>query len=137
MDSVRYGKPNKFADYAGNLTAGIPKVFYNLSVSYSPKNLYGLSGSLSLQSVGKYFVDDANRSEVPGYSVLNAAFGLNEGIKISNWLKLSAFFNINNIFDSKYASSAFINPDIVNGEAYFLEPGLPRNFVLSVSLHIK
>lgn len=137
VDSVHYGKPNKFADYSGNQTAGIPKLFYNLSVSYSPKNLFGLSGSISMQSVGKYFVDDANQSEVPGYSVFNAAIGLNEGIRISNSLRLSTFFNINNIFDSKYASSAFINPDIVNGEAYFLEPGLPRNFVLSFSLHIK
>jgi outer membrane receptor protein involved in Fe transport len=62
---------------------------------------------------------------------------LKEGIKISNSMSFSAFVSVNNLFDAKYASSAFINPDIVNGEAYFLEPGLPRNFVLSFSLGIK
>jgi hypothetical protein len=36
--------------------------------------------------------------------------------------------------DKKYVSSAFINPDIVNGVPLYLEPGLPRNFVIGVSL---
>ncbi|MBI3123390.1 MAG: TonB-dependent receptor [Ignavibacteriales bacterium] len=137
VDSVHYGKPNKFASYAGNQSAGIPKVFYNLNISYSPEKSYGLTGSLTLQSVGKYFVDDSNQTEVPAYSVVNATIGLKEGIKISNSFLLSAFFSLNNMFDAKYASSAYINPDIVNGEAYFLEPGLPRNFVLSFSIHLK
>lgn len=137
VDSVHYGKPNKFANYAGNQSAGIPKVFYNLNLSYSPENFYDFTGLLTLQSVGKYFVDDSNQTEVPAYSVMNATIGLKEGLKISNSLLLSAFFSVNNIFDAKYASSAFINPDVVNGEAYFLEPGLPRNFVLSFSIHLK
>ncbi|MDP2036919.1 MAG: TonB-dependent receptor, partial [Ignavibacteria bacterium] len=137
VDSVHYGKPNKFASYAGNQSAGIPKVFYNLNFSYSPDNFYGLTGSVGLQSVSKYFVNDSNQTEVPAYSVLNATIGLKEGIKISNSISLSTFVSVNNLFDAKYASSAFINPDAVNGEAYFLEPGLPRNFVLSFSIHLK
>lgn len=137
VDSVHYDKPGKLADYAGNESAGIPKVFYNLNLSYSPKNFYGLTGSLTMQSVGKYFVDDSNQTGVPAYSVLNATIGLKDGVKLSSSISLSAFISVNNLFDAKYASSAFINPDIVNGEAYFLEPGLPRNFVLSFSLQLK
>ena len=59
---------------------------------------------------------------------------MNEPIKLAGSLAVKGFINFNNIFDTKYAGSAFINPDIVNNEAIFLEPGLPRNIVLSISL---
>ena len=39
-----------------------------------------------------------------------------------------------NLADKHYVSSAFLNPDIVNGEAVAFEPGLPRHVVLSVSI---
>lgn len=136
VDSVHYGKADKFADYSGNETAGIPNVFFNIGATYSPQNLYGLTASVTLQSVGKYFVDDINKTSVPAYSVVNCTIGLKEGIKLSDLLSISGFFSVNNLFDAKYASSAFINPDIVAGEAYFLEPGLPRNFLLSISIGI-
>ncbi len=136
VDSVHYGKTNRFTDYSGNESAGIPKVFYNIGASYSPKNFFGLTASLTFHSVGRYFVDDSNRISVPAYSILNAALGFKEAIKIKDYISLSAFFAVNNLFDAKYASSAFINPDIIAGEAYFLEPGLPRNFLLSFSVAV-
>ncbi|PKL82343.1 MAG: hypothetical protein CVV24_10655, partial [Ignavibacteriae bacterium HGW-Ignavibacteriae-3] len=83
---------------------------------------------------GKYFVDDANKLLVPNFSVLNGTIGLNKPVKLAGDISLRGFLSINNILDLKYAASAFINPDILNNEAVFLEPGMPRNFVLSISL---
>ncbi len=136
IDSVHYDlqKAGKFADYSGNNVAGIPELFYNFGLTYSPSQLNGAFVSISLNGIGKYYVDDANTLLVPSFNVLNATIGLNKQIEITGGLSLRGFMTVNNIFDLKYASSAFINPDIVNNEAIFLEPGMPRNFVLSISL---
>ncbi|MFA7229573.1 MAG: TonB-dependent receptor, partial [Melioribacteraceae bacterium] len=137
IDSVHYdlNKAGRFADYKGNKVAGIPGFFYNLGVSYAPAQLKGIFLSFGLNGIGKYFSDDANTLNVPSFSVLNGTLGLTRPIVISGDLAIRGFITVNNIFDLKYASSAFINPDIVNGEAVFLEPGMPRNFVLSISLN--
>jgi hypothetical protein len=55
-------------------------------------------------------------------------------------ISLKAFVTLNNLFDTKYAASAFMNPDygrvknVTDKQAIYLEPGLPGNFVGSVSL---
>ena len=136
IDSVHYDykKAGKYADYKDNKVAGIPDVFYNASLTYSPEILNGAFVSISLNGIGKYFVDDANNISVPAFNAINATIGMNEPIKLAGSLAVKGFINFNNIFDTKYAGSAFINPDIVNNEAIFLEPGLPRNIVLSISL---
>jgi iron complex outermembrane receptor protein len=136
IDSVHYDykKAGKYADYKDNKVAGIPDVFYNASLTYSPEILNGAFVSISLNGIGKYFVDDANKISVPAFNAINATIGMNEPIKLAGSLAVKGFINFNNIFDTKYAGSAFINPDIVNNEAIFLEPGLPRNIVLSISL---
>ncbi len=88
--------------------------------------------SFNLSGVGKYFVDDANSLEVPSYLTLSATLGLNKTIEITKWLNVRGFITVNNITDKLYASSAFINPDYLNGKPVYLEPGLPRNIIASV-----
>jgi iron complex outermembrane receptor protein len=136
IDSVHYdlNKAGKFANYKDHEVAGIPDFFYNVGLTYSPVELNGAFASISMNGIGKYFVDDANTLSVLSFNVVNATIGLNKPIKLIGELSLTGFLTINNLFDLKYASSAFINPDIVNKEAVFLEPGSPRNVVLSVSL---
>ncbi|MCX6168549.1 MAG: TonB-dependent receptor [Ignavibacteriales bacterium] len=136
VDSVHYDlqKAGKFADYSGNKAAGIPELFYNFGLTYSPSKLNGAFISIGLNGIGKYFVDDANTLSVPSFNVLNATIGLNRPIVIAGDFTIRGFLTANNLFDLKYASSAFINPDIVNKEAVFLEPGMPRNIVLSISI---
>lgn len=136
VDSVHYGKPGATADYKDNKVAGIPDIFYNLGVNYTSSRLNGLYVSVSLSGMGKYFVDDANTLEVPSYNILNLSVGLSEPLRITSSLAIRGFITINNLTDEKYAASAFINPDIVNGKPVFLEPGLPRNITASVSLAI-
>jgi len=135
VDSAHYGKANKYANYKDNKVAGIPDMFYSAAVKYSPSFMKGAYVSLSINGMGKYFVDDANTLQVPSYNVLNVSIGMEKPVVINKSLSVRGFISVNNIFDSKYVSSAFINPDIVNNEAVYLEPGLPRNFVLSVSIN--
>ena len=136
IDSVHYdpAKAGKFANYKDNKVAGIPALFYNLNITYAPGNFDGAFLSVGVNGIGKYFVDDANTLSVPAFTVLSATVGISRPLRIAGDLAVTGFFTIGNIFDLKYASSAFINPDIVNKEAVFLEPGMPRNITLSITL---
>lgn len=136
VDSVHYGKPGKFADYSNNNAAGIPNIFYGTGFTYSPDFLKEIFISFELNGVGKYFVDDANKIEVPSYNLLNLSVGLTNIIRVTDYFGLRFFININNLMDEKYAASAFINPDFVRGQPVYLEPGLPRSFTASILFQI-
>lgn len=136
VDSVHYSisKAGIYADYKNNKVAGIPDIFYYAGFQFAPSYFHGGYLGISLNGIGKYFVDDANTIEVPAYSIINATIGIKNVLKLTDNISLSGFVSINNITDKKYAASAFINPDIVNGQAVYLEPGLPRNITASVSI---
>ncbi|MCB0750488.1 MAG: hypothetical protein KDC52_03330, partial [Ignavibacteriae bacterium] len=61
---------------------------------------------------------------------------LNKTIEITKWLNVRGFITVNNITDKLYASSAFINPDYLNGKPVYLEAGLPRNVIASLQIGI-
>ncbi|MCG3120611.1 MAG: Vitamin B12 transporter BtuB [bacterium] len=133
VDSVHYGRAGRFADYKDNKVAGVPEVFYNFALRFEPPKLRSAYIEINLQGVGEYFVDDANLTKVPSYSLLNLTAGFHKPVPLTEGLGLRAFFAINNLSDKKYAGSAFVNPDVVNGAPLFLEPGLPRNYVIGIS----
>lgn len=135
VDSVHYSLSGagKFADYSGNRTAGVPEVFYSAGVVYQPKFLFGIYLKFDFNGVGRYFADDANKTEVPSYNIINASVGFDD-LRISDHLSLKGLFGINNLTDQKYAASAFVNPDVIGGSPVYLEPGLPMNFSASVSV---
>ena len=54
--------------------------------------------------------------------------------RLTKGMELKAFVRAENLGDRKHIGSAFLNPDVVNGEVLAFEPGLPRHFVASVSL---
>ncbi len=134
VDSVHYGKAGRFAVYDDNKVAGIPNVYCNAALRFAPQQLHSAFVELSLQGVGNYFVDDANATSVPAYNLLNFTAGLEKPLRLGQNLSLSGFVGVYNLTDKKYVSSAFINPDIVNRVPLYLEPGLPRNFVIGLSL---
>ncbi len=123
------------ADYTDNKIAGIPEFYYNVSLKYAPQDFYGLFAEINMQGVSKYFSDDANLYEVPSYGIFNLSFGMNEYLKLTDYLGFRAYVQINNISDVNYAASSFINPSIdeTSKQAMYLEPGLPRNFAVGVS----
>ncbi|MFH0734610.1 MAG: TonB-dependent receptor [bacterium] len=137
VDSVHYGNAGKYANYKDKKAAGIPEMFYSTTITYAPEFLYGAFVSFTFNGMGKYFVDDANSIEVPSYNIINATVGTKDLCLIKNYLNVKGFFTVNNLTDQKYVASAFINPDLVNGSPVYIEPGLPQNFVLSLSFGIK
>ncbi len=139
IDSVHYNKPNAFADLSNNKMAGVPDLFYNISVRYSPTFYKELFAEISLQSVGEYFANDANILSVPAYTLIHGTIGFNDINLWKDKLFLRGVFGINNITNEKYAASAFINPDYDrnNNQAIYLEPGLPRNIFSSVSVNFR
>jgi len=133
VDSVHYGRPGRFADYQDNKVAGVPDIFYNFALRFEPAKLRSAYVEINLQGVGAYFVDDANFTQARSYNIFNFTAGLRKPLQLAENLALHGFFGVNNLTDKKYAASAFVNPDIVNGAPVYLEPGLPRNFVIGVS----
>ncbi len=134
VDSAHYGVPGKFADYSNNKTAGIPSLFYNAEITFAPEMLKGFFVSFSVNGTGNYFVDDANTIEVPSFNIFNTKLGLNKEIKLSEHINLGGFIAVNNITDTKYIGSAFVNPDVIGGFPVYIEPGLPRNITVAVKI---
>ena len=137
IDSAYYKKVGG-SDYSGNKIAGTPEMYYSTTLKIAPPKLWGLFAEFNVQGVSKYYVDDANSIEAPSYNIMNLTIGLNEPFTIADGLSMSAFCGINNLTDEKYAASTFINPDSnSSGKAIYLEPGLPRNFVVGLSMFWK
>ena len=136
VDSAHYGVPGKFADYSNNKTAGIPSLFYNAGITFAPDVFEGFFIGFSVNGTGSYFVNDANAVEVPSYNIINAKLGLNREIRLGEHLNLQGFISVNNIADTKYVGSAFVNPDVVSGLPVYIEPGLPRNVTVSIMLRL-
>jgi iron complex outermembrane receptor protein len=136
VDSLHYGNPGRSANYAENKVVGLPDMYFNIGLKYAPPSLMGAFVNVNVQNVGKYYADDANKVSVPAYTILNAGIGLDRMNFAGDLMYVSFFAGINNITDAKYVGSAWLNPDYIGGVPVFIEPGLPRNVIGSLSLGI-
>lgn len=138
VDSVFYSQDKKgvFADYSNNAVAGVPNYFYSFNLKYVPEFFDYISFGVNLKGVSDYWADDANKYEVPNYSILNAKLSSASPIWILKDIGLNFFVELNNILDTKYSGSAFINPDLekTTKQPYYLEPGMPRNYNFGIQL---
>ena len=136
IDSVHYGNPGAIADLSGNAIAGVPDIFWNIRVRLEPEFLRGAFGQLTLYKVGKYYADDSNTLRVPSYTTLDVTLGVENLPLYEDRLTLSGLITVNNVTNTRYVASAFINPDIgrTSGEPVYLEPGLPRSMMGSVTV---
>ncbi len=130
-------RPGKSADLSKNELAGVPSTHYNVGLKYAPVMAKGGFIEISANGVGKYFTDDANKISVPSYQIVNATLGLGKPLYVTKNIFVKGFLSIRNLMNKKYIASSFINPDYVNGVPNYIEPGLPRNFVLSVSIGMR
>ena len=133
VDSVHYGRPGRLADYAGNRVAGIPPLFYGFSVARSVSEAIPVRVQVSARGTGEYFLDDANVVRVPGYHTFAASLSTSRGIRIGR-VVARPFLSVENLADTRFIGSAFVNPDVVNGVPVAFEPGAARSFILSVSI---
>jgi iron complex outermembrane recepter protein len=134
VDSVHYGVPGRFASYAGNNVVGVPNVHYGATLSLAPEALAGLRLEAGVTGVGPFFADDANQVEVPGHALLNATLAFDDPVAIGRRYGVRGFFSVNNVAGRRYIGSAFLNPDVVNGQPVAFEPGRSREVVVGVTV---
>lgn len=137
VDSVHYGKAGARADYSGNRIVGVPKSVINATLGWAPEMLNGLKLQAGMRQIGEYVVDDANKISVPSSSVMDAGIVSTRGYMLGH-MSVRGSVMVTNLTDVKYASSAFLNPDNVTVGGVtaraFLEPGLPRQVILSLTV---
>jgi len=138
VDSSYYDK-NKtgiFADYKNNKVAGIPDYFYSINLNYIPEFLDFILIGLNLQGVSSYFSDDANQYEVPSYNIINAKISTARPIWLTKYFGINLYAILNNLTDTKYSGSAFINPDLETKtkSPFYLEPGMPLNIAFGFEI---
>ncbi len=110
--SVAYSKSRHEFDeddqYSGNEMKMAPDYIANVRLRYSPNFLAGFSSQLELQSIGEYWMDDANSTDADtgldrtydGYSVVN----LKARYQVTPQLSFNA--RILNLADKVYAQEA-------------------------------
>jgi iron complex outermembrane receptor protein len=136
VDSVHYDttKAGVFADYSGNNVVGVPAFIGSLALDVTPAALKPLRLRLGVENIGSFFADDANTVKVPSFRIANLSVGTDSPIGLGAVLGVNAFVTVNNLFDSRYIASAFLNPEVVAGEPVAFEPGMPRNVVVGLAL---
>jgi iron complex outermembrane receptor protein len=139
IDSVYFDRllAGHVADLKEKKMSGVPQFFYTFGMRYAPPSLGSAYLKAGVQGVGEYFADDRNQYIVPAYTVVNVGAGMEHYNVPGSSLYLRAFVGVNNLTDQRYAASAWINPQLNASDLpVFLEPGLPRNVVGSISLGV-
>ena len=118
---------NDLGDHSGKVVPGIPNLWWNANLNF---NLKPLTLSVELAHTGRYFADDSNDIKVSSYTILN--------LSVSAEFKFLGFGarllgGVNNLTNEKYIASVFINPERKVPYS-FIEPGLPRNIFVGVSV---
>ena len=135
VDSVHYDKTKagRFANYSNNEVVGVPDLTLNAAVSYAPDVFDGLRVRAGVQHTSKYWIDDANTVRVPSATVYSAGLTTDRAYDLGNGFGVRGSIIVNNLTDTRFIGSAFLNPDIVNNVPLAYEPGLPRQVLLSLS----
>ena len=134
VDSTYYGTPGARADYSGNEIVGVPSMIANAEIGTAIPGMPSLRIKGGVEHTGTYFVDDANSTRVKPYTMMSATLEFGEwsaGRGVG--LGLRGFVSVENVFDTRYVGSAFLNPDRVGGVPVAYEPGMPRAVVVSLS----
>ncbi len=135
VDSVHYSRPGQVADYSGNRVVGIPGWLVGAQLAVEPAALRLLRLQLDVEGNSHYFADDANTISVDGFTLVSLTAGLRRPLGLGSGLAVRGSISIQNLFDRQYVASAYLNPDMLEGEPVAFEPGLPRRLavVLQVS----
>lgn len=118
---------------AGNKIPGIPQtsVFSELAwtseQARSGAKAPSLGTRLALEMVqsGRIFANDTNTGSVDGHTVFNVSASQRWAVEKA---AVSAYLRLNNASDERYAGSVIVN------SAQYIEPGLPRNWMLGLSV---
>lgn len=112
-------------NFSGNELPGIPKHNGFLELRYQDSR--GLTGGLEYQSVGKFYVNDANTAENDAYSLVNLRAGWARPLGRTEF---APFVAVNNLFSEKYSSQ----PQINAGAGRFFNPLPGINYAMGLKI---
>lgn len=118
-------------DYSGNDLTGVPNlsVASGLAFTYKTATLF-----MNHVYVGEMPMNDANTVYSDAYNLLNLKLDYSD--HLFKTLNYKLVFGVNNLADTKYASSILINATGINNtEPRYYYPGNPRNYYGGVSLN--
>jgi len=113
-------------DFTGNELPGIPK--HNGFAELRYRDTRGITGGIEVQSVGEFFLNDANAVTNPAYRLVNLRVGLERTVGRT---QLSPFAAVNNVFSEEYSSQPQINAAL--GRFFNPLPGVNYSAGLKVS----
>ena len=113
-------------NFAGNELPGIPKHNGFAELRYSDER--GLTGGVEVQSVGKFFLNDANLATNPAYRLVNLRVGWARSFGRTQF---SPFAAVNNVFSEVYSSQ----PQINAGAGRFFNPLPGVNYTVGLKVN--
>jgi iron complex outermembrane receptor protein len=134
VDSAHYGVPGAVADYSGNEVVGVPMVTSGVELSYRPPRFSWMHLDIGMRHSASFTVNDANTQSAPKSIVFDCGFS--HTYTLASRSTITTRIVVQNILDTPYAASAYLNPGLqpLTNAPTYLEPGLPRSFVLAVTL---
>ena len=125
---------NNVGDFAGNEMPGLPAMAWSASARMELPR--GFGAEVSTDGMSEYFADDANTVRTFAYGLVHASLDwkLQDGAR-----SLRAFVSGRNLLDKDHIASVFINPSNdppPNGPLRYIEPGLPRQFNMGVTIQL-
>lgn len=118
-------------DYSGNPLTGVPK--HNLNTGIQVTQTRGFFWNTTYQYVSKIPLQDSTASYSDSYGIANTKIGY--ATTLSRHLTLGTSVGVNNVFNTKYASSILINAVGFGGaEPRYYYPGNNTNVYGNVQL---
>lgn len=124
-------KENPNMDLVGKELNGIPASITNLNANYTFKS--GLGLRYKFKNIGKYATGADNLFYYGGYSVSDAEIFYNVPLK-NNLQAVQIYFQLNNVFNEKYATSVFDSFGPEGGQSFAPAPG--RNFMVGLNFSL-
>lgn len=103
-------------DRRGNAIPGVIPTFLNARAGYAQEygGLAGLGGFAEVTHRGRYFIDNGNLLEMPGYTLVNLNLHYDPP-KDAGWLsRLSLFASVQNVLGKTYIGSASVISNSLN-----------------------
>ena len=114
-------------DFSNNVMPGIPKSQHNIKIKYKNESNFNLV--VGLKRVGKMFADNANKTEIDGYSSINVKMSKNLNLFKTS---ITPFISIDNLFNKEYFDNIRINAF----GSRFYEPAPGINFIGGLKLNL-
>jgi iron complex outermembrane receptor protein len=119
-------------DFSGNKLTGVPSEVFNAGIDINMT--CGFYGTINFQHVGSMPITDSNSLFSDNYNLTNIKTGFK--FSVLKKLKINAYFGLDNVFDTHYASQILINASGFGGAApRYYYPGNPINYFTGMNIN--